>query len=185
MAVTDIDGDGKPDVVLVEEDVDYNVRKAGFARVAWIENPGATHGAAAAHIIDRIRSPHSLATLDLDGDGVPELLPRRARSLQAYRSRSNLYAYKKADPKGLTWWRYVVDERFEHHDGLKLIHLDASRIGVLSTAGRKGSTFTFGNRRRMVDHVFSESLMFIGLLFFELAKLVHPPLRLDAHCAFW
>jgi len=54
--------------------VDYEIRKAGFARVAWIANPAASHGAPTVHFIDRVRSPHSLALLGIDGDGVPELV---------------------------------------------------------------------------------------------------------------
>lgn len=49
-----------------------------------------------------------------------------------YRSRCNLYIYKRADDKGQTWTRYRLDNRIEHHDGAKPIDLGNGRIGILS-----------------------------------------------------
>jgi hypothetical protein len=40
--------------------------------------------------------------------------------------------YKKADPQGRTWWRYVLDDRFEHHDGCKIFEIAPGRLGIVS-----------------------------------------------------
>ena len=40
--------------------------------------------------------------------------------------------YKKADPQGYAWTRHVVEDRFDHHVGARLIELESGRIGILS-----------------------------------------------------
>jgi hypothetical protein len=131
--VTDINGDGRPDVVLTEEAVDYQTRQASFARVAWLENTGdPRHKPFAVHVIDRVRSPHSLDVADLDGDGELELVVGEHDPFKEYRSQSRLYVYKKSDPKGRAWNRFVLDDRFEHHDGAKVFELAPGRLGIIS-----------------------------------------------------
>ena len=129
VVVADINGDGRPDIVLAEERLSYKTRESFFAEVAWFENQGGTFRK---HAIDRIRCPHSLAVADLDGDGVAEILAGEHDPFKPYRSRSHLYVYKKAEPGGRAWYRYVLDDRFEHHDGLRLIQLGPGRLGILS-----------------------------------------------------
>jgi hypothetical protein len=113
-----------------EERLSYQTRESFFAKVAWFENLGA--GGFKMHTIDRIRCPHSIAAFDVDGDGVMEVLAGEHDPFKPYRSRNHTYVYKKADEKGLTWYRYVLDDRFEHHDGLKSIKLGPGRVGILS-----------------------------------------------------
>jgi FG-GAP-like repeat/FG-GAP repeat len=133
VAIADINGNGRPDIVLTVEDLNYEIRKTYFAPVAWLENTGDPRsGNFKPHIIDRIRSPHSLTVADLDGDGEPEILVGEHDPFKPYRSQCRLYIYKKADRNGTAWKRYVVDDRFEHHDGGKLIDLGAGRMGIAS-----------------------------------------------------
>jgi hypothetical protein len=113
-----------------EERLSYQTRESFFAKVAWFENLGT--GAFRMHTIDRIRCPHSIAVLDVDGDGTMEVLAGEHDPFKPYRSRNHLYAYKKADPQGRTWYRYAIDDRFEHHDGLRPIKLRPGRLGLLS-----------------------------------------------------
>lgn len=84
------------------------------------------------HVVDTVRCPHSIAAADLDGDGEVEIVVGEHDKLYPYRSRSRLLVYKKATPDGLAWRRYTLDDRFEHHDGTRIITLGAGRLGILS-----------------------------------------------------
>ncbi len=83
-------------------------------------------------MIDTVRSPHSIDIADIDNDGEMELIVGEHDPFKTYRSRSRLLVYKKADPAGNTWTRYILDDRFEHHDGSKTIDLGDGRLGIIS-----------------------------------------------------
>jgi hypothetical protein len=132
--VADVNGDGRPDIVYVVEDVDWGeAKEAHWAPVAWLENPGdPTDTPWPVHVIDKVRSPHSLDVADLDGDGEPEVVVGEHDPFLPYRKRCRLFIYEKADPAGRAWTRHLVDARFEHHDGSKLIELEPGRLGIIS-----------------------------------------------------
>ena len=133
IAIMDVNGDGRPDILFTVEDVDYNVHKAFFAPVGWLENTGNPRNKQfKLHIIDRVRSPHSISIADLDGDGEMEVIVGEHDPFHPYRSKSRLYAYKKADPKGIAWSRFPIDNRFEHHDGAKVAELSPGKITIIS-----------------------------------------------------
>ncbi len=128
----DINGDGRLDIIAGEEIYEkYRDKPAMvFAKLAWFENTG--EGMWKMHVIDRLRSPHSLSVEDIDGDGQPEVICGEHDPFQPYRSRSRLFIYKKADAAGLSWHRYLLDDRFEHHDGAKTIKLSNGKPGIIS-----------------------------------------------------
>jgi len=129
----DVNGNGLQDVVYVVEDVDYRARVAGWVDVAWLENPGdPARTPWRRHIIDKVRSPHSVDVADLDSDGQLEIIVGEHDPFTPYRSRSRLLVYQKADPGGLTWRQYVLDDRFEHHDGAKVVEIWPGRLGIIS-----------------------------------------------------
>jgi hypothetical protein len=129
----DVNGNGLQDVIYVVEDVDYRARVAGWVDVAWLENPGdPARTPWRRHVIDKVRSPHSVDLADLDGDGQLEIVVGEHDPFTPYRSRSRLLVYKKADPDGLTWRQYVLDSRFEHHDGAKVVEIWPGRLGIVS-----------------------------------------------------
>ena len=132
--VADVNGNGRPDVLVVEESLDYaRTRQAFFACLAWLENPGDPACVPwAVHVIDKVRSPHSLDVADLDGDGELEVVVGEHDPFKPYRSRSRLLVYKKAEPGGLAWVQYVLDDRFEHHDGTRVFQVAPGRLGILS-----------------------------------------------------
>lgn len=131
--VADVNGDGRPDVVLGEEVLDFQAQFTPFSRLAWLEQPEDPRCEPwQAHVIDKLRCPHSLDVGDLDGDGELELVCGEHDPFQPYRSRCRLYVYKKADPHGTAWLRYTLDDRFEHHDGSKIVELAPSRMGIIS-----------------------------------------------------
>jgi hypothetical protein len=138
IAIADVNGNGRPDILFTVEDVDYNVHKAFFSPVGWLENTGSLRDRKFnLHIIDRIRSPHSISVADLDGDGEMEVVVGEHDPFRPYRSKCRLYAYKKADTKGITWGRHPIDNRFEHHDGAKVVELIPGRSTIISHAWRE------------------------------------------------
>ncbi len=132
--VADVNGDGHADVVYVVESVDWSeARTAHQAAVGWLENPGdPARTPWEVHVIDKVRSPHSLDLADLDGDGELEVVVGEHDPFKPYRNRCRLFVYKKADPDGRAWARYVLDDRFEHHDGTQVIDLGGGRLGIVS-----------------------------------------------------
>jgi hypothetical protein len=132
--VTDVNANGEPDILVVEEGLDYaETRQAFFVRVAWFENPGDPRTVPwQVHVMDKVRSPHSLDVADLDGDGELEVIVGEHDPFKPYRSRSRLLVYKKAEPQGRAWIQYVLDDRFEHHDGAKVFAVAPGRLGIIS-----------------------------------------------------
>ena len=133
IAIADVNGDGRPDILFTVEDVDYSVRMAFFSPVGWLENTGNLRDRTFnLNIIDRIRSPHSLSVADLDGDGKMEVIVGEHDPFKPYRSQSRLYAYKQADEKGIAWSRFPIDNRFSNHVGAKAVELSPARLAILS-----------------------------------------------------
>jgi hypothetical protein len=132
-AIADVNGDGRPDILFTVEDVDWNVHKSFLSPVGWIENTGnLVDGSFKVHVIDRVRSPHSISVADLDGDGKMEVIVGEHDPFKPFRSQCRLYAYKQADPQGIAWARFPIDDRFEHHDGAKAVELTPGNIAILS-----------------------------------------------------
>ncbi len=133
VCVTDVNGNGRPDIVVGEEVLDFENQMTPLSRLAWFESPEEPRrGPWTMHVIDTVRCPHSLGVADLDGDGEPEIVCGEHDPFRPYRSRCRLLVYKKADPEGRTWFRYILDERFEHHDGTKIFEVAPGRLGILS-----------------------------------------------------
>lgn len=130
VAVADLNGDKRPDIVLAEERLDYPNKLSFFAQVAWLENRGG--GKFTFRPIDRIRCPHSLAAADIDGDGAPEVLAAEHDPFKPYRGRGHFYVYKRADAGARTWYREVLDDRFEHHVGARVFSPRPGTLGILS-----------------------------------------------------
>ncbi len=135
VVVADINGDGRPDIVVAEEDGNWNTRHIYFARVAWLENTGdpRRHGFIP-HVVDRIHCPHSLSVADLDGDGKPEIVAAEHDPFNPYKNRCRLFVYKLADPRGSAWFRFMLDDKFEQHCGAKVVELAPGKLGIIGHA---------------------------------------------------
>jgi hypothetical protein len=133
LRVADVNADGRPDVILGEEVLETRDKVTVHSRLAWFECPKDPRSEGwTPHVIDTLRCPHSLDVADLDGDGEPEIIVGEHDPAQPCRSRSRLFIYKKADPAASAWRRYLIDDRFEHHDGAKVIELEPGRLGIMS-----------------------------------------------------
>jgi len=131
VAVADVNGDGRLDVIIGEEKLGEH--ETPFSKLVWLEQPEdpRTHPWPV-HVIDTLRCPHSVAACDLDGDGVVEVICGEHDKTYPYRSRSRLLVYKPADRTARAWRRFLLDDRFEHHDGTRIIELEPGRRGILS-----------------------------------------------------
>ncbi|NOK62525.1 MAG: hypothetical protein GFH27_549333n13 [Chloroflexi bacterium AL-W] len=132
LGLMDINNDGRIDVILGQEVIDFTNRQTPWSQLAWFEQPDDPTQPWTKHVIDTVRCAHSLSVADLDGDGEEEIICGEHHAFAPYRSQSRLLVYKKADPLGHSWKRYTLDNRFEHHDGAKIIQLDPERIGIIS-----------------------------------------------------
>jgi hypothetical protein len=132
-AVFDVNGDGRLDIVLGEEVLDFQKRLTPRSRLAWFEQPAEPRQSPwPMHVIDMVRCAHSLGAADLDGDGELEIICGEHDPFWEYRQACRMLVYKKAESQGRAWKRYTLDDRFEHHDGAKVIRLGPEKIGIIS-----------------------------------------------------
>ncbi|MEG0835079.1 MAG: hypothetical protein RR413_06505 [Christensenellaceae bacterium] len=132
LAAADITGNGRMDIIGVNETCDYRNHTTPLGEICWFENPINPENNWEKHSIDVLRSPHSLCVCDFDGDGELEIAAAEHDPFAPYHNYCRLFIYKKADCLGTTWKRYLLDDRFEHHDGCKAIKLTNGESGIIS-----------------------------------------------------
>jgi len=133
VGVADVSGNGRCDVVLGEEVLDFPNKVTPMSRLVWLECPeDPTQEPWPMHVIDKIRCGHSIGVADLDGDGEVEIVCGEHDPFYPYRTRCRMMIYKKADRAGRSWKQFVLDDRFEHHDGAKIFEPVPGRKAILS-----------------------------------------------------
>jgi hypothetical protein len=133
IGIMDINKDGRPDVILGQEVMDFDKKVIPWSSVTWFENPPDPRVVPwKAHVIDTVRCAHSVGVGDLDNDGESEIVIGEHDPFWPYRQQCRTRIYKQADPLGISWKSYIIDSRFEHHDGTKIIQLTPQRKVILS-----------------------------------------------------
>jgi len=127
LAVMDVNGDGRPDIILGEDRLDPEKRIAGWSRLSWFENPADPKaGPWEMHVLDWVRCAFSVGVGDLDNNGIDEIYCGEHDPFYPYRNKSRLIGYKMvpfgscADPRSGHWNKYVIDDRFEHYRGARI-----------------------------------------------------------------
>lgn len=132
LALADLTGNGKLDLIFTEEIVDWAGKKVPLSRLAWAENPGFSSRLWEIHDIDQIRCGHSLSIGDIDGDGMEEIVCGEHLPFTPYAGDARLLVYKRRSHSPTIWDRLVVAVGFEHHNGAKIINLGNGKTGIIS-----------------------------------------------------
>jgi hypothetical protein len=133
IALMDVLGNGRLGVVAGQEVADWERKKIPLSPLVWFERPEDPRQVPwPMHVIDWVFCGHSLGVGDVNGDGEQEVVVGEHNPFWPYRSRCRLIAYRKADPRGIAWTKHVIDGRFEHHDGAKVVELAPGRTAILS-----------------------------------------------------
>jgi len=134
-SVADIDGNGSLNIILGEQvlEREHELVKP-VSRLAWFRRPAVGSSTPwEMHVIDhQLRCVHSMSIEDLDHDGIPEIVVGEHDPSRAYRNRCRLLVYKKANPEATSWYRHVLDDRFEHHCGAKAFEIEPGRFAIAS-----------------------------------------------------
>ncbi len=131
--IVDVNRDGAPDVVMGQELVYWKAKTVPLAPLVWMQNPrGEWDTPWRMRVIDYLACAHSVDAADLDDDGEMEIVAGEHNPFAPYTGGCRLFVYKKANPHGTAWWRWLVDDRFEHHDGTKIIQLARGKLGIAS-----------------------------------------------------
>ena len=122
IALADINGDGRLDIIATEERPDQKMD----AHLYWFEAPAEPKtGKWARHTIARHRSLNSMDIADVDGDGTIDIVVAEHTDQNDKWARNNLIVVYFNKDRGRTWMPHVV-ERGPHssHLGAKVIDLD-------------------------------------------------------------
>jgi hypothetical protein len=137
IALADINGDGRPDMVATQETQDRSFN----AQIFWLENPvDPKHEAWAKHYVDVLRSANSLDVADMDGDGdldliVGEHTDMRRRSIVL----DNLTLWYENQDSGARWVPHLIEiGRHSSHLGARVVDLDGEGdLDVVSLGWRQ------------------------------------------------
>lgn len=132
LRLMDVNSNGRLDVVLGEEVLNFEQNVAPFSRLAWFEQPDDPRQPWPMHIIDTMRCPHSVEVADLDGDGELEIIAGEHDPFWPYRNQCRLHVYKRATSTADAWVRHTLPGHYEHHDGTKAIALASGKTGIIS-----------------------------------------------------
>jgi hypothetical protein len=114
-ALVDLNGDGRLDAIVSFEAISVE------GKVAWYENPGNADRAWPEHEIAKAVGPMSLAVVDADADGDPDVYVGEHNLAKPAEAR--LWVLR--NDTGGRWSKHLASQGEEHHDGLVALDLDA------------------------------------------------------------
>lgn len=129
IVLADVNGDGKEEIVMCEESLDYQQQSVFMGRIIWLERPENLKGIWPMHPVDTMRSPHSLGTDVIDGN--VEIYAAEHDPFYPYRNRGRVYVYRPVD-NGKVFKKSLLDHRFEHHDGMKVVDFIEGKQCIVS-----------------------------------------------------
>jgi hypothetical protein len=129
VAITDINGDGRPDVIFTEERGDSEYA----ARAAWLEAPASpASGRWRAHTIAVLRSLNSLSLNDTDGDGRADVVLAEHTDLRPGKVAADNLTAVLLNRGGGAWEMEVIDVApHSSHMGVQPIRV-GDRPGLVS-----------------------------------------------------
>jgi len=140
LVAMDVNGNGRTDIIMGQEELGSRDIGTPLSPLAWFECPEDPRtGSWVMHVIDEVRCAHSLGAGDLDGDGELELAVGEHSPFRPEQECRTMI-YKREDAQGVSWKASVIDDRFEHHDGMKIFEVDDGQLGIVSH-GWKDSAF--------------------------------------------
>jgi len=140
VVVSDINHDGKPDLIAVA---------SGMTELVWFENPGWQRHV----IVGNISRPINCAAWDIDGDGIPEIALAHEFSNDPARSIGIVSLLKhKGDPSQP--WEMVEIDRLPSSHRLRWLDMDGNGKKVLVNAPLAGARVTLPDYKGAVPLVF-------------------------------
>jgi hypothetical protein len=132
--VMDVNHNGRLDIVVCEERLDFEQdHRSLIGRLTWFEAPeDPIYGEWTEHVIAKLKSPHSMDVADVDGDGELEIIVAEHDPFNVDDPNCKLSIFKATNSEGTQWQEQVLDTRFEHHVGTKVIRLDNGNLGIVS-----------------------------------------------------
>jgi hypothetical protein len=127
IALADVNGDGRLDVIATEERQDRELR----AHLYWFENPADPRsGRWKRKIVARHRSLNSMEIGDLDGDGRPDIVVAEHTDMRNSEGASDNLTVIYLNRNGVDAWAPLVVERGPHssHLGARLADIDGDRF---------------------------------------------------------
>jgi hypothetical protein len=133
LALADLNGDGRLDIVATEEREDWTLG----VYLYWFESPGDPKKTEwKRHVITSERSLNSMDIADLDGDGKPDIVVAEHTDQKSDGAPDNLTVIYLNRKGGRAWVPYVV-ERGPHssHLGAQLVDLDNDGVLEIVSIG--------------------------------------------------
>ena len=153
IAVADVNGDGRPDIVVGEEVMDFDKQVIPRSRLTWFENPPDPRQSPwSAHVIDKVRCAHSVAAADLDGDGEAEVVCGEHDPFWPYRRMLQPLRLQEGGRGGEDVEALLPRQpvRASRRDERSSNWATAGRASS-ATAGRTASTSTSGSPRNEIE----------------------------------